>query len=233
MAPRDEKTYAYERLARGRRWDDFASRYEITRRLRLAFETLIRPEELRGRRVLDAGSGGGHFASEASRLGARVCALDVGTGLLRQVAARCDAELVVGSVLQLPFRCGSFDLVLCTEVIEHTPAPLAAIAELKRVVRPGGILALTVPCRLWRPAVLLATKLRLRPYEGHENFLWPAALRRAVAADGFAVEHFAGFNFVPFFWRRLDRAFRLLDRLYGAGLPCAMVNLAVRPRRVP
>jgi SAM-dependent methyltransferase len=52
---------------------------------------------------------------------------------------------VVGSVLRLPFENGSFDGVLCNEVLEHVPTPTRALEELHRVLRRGGRLYVTVP----------------------------------------------------------------------------------------
>jgi SAM-dependent methyltransferase len=52
---------------------------------------------------------------------------------------------VVGSVLDLPFEDASFDGVMCTEVLEHVPDPSRALAEIRRVMRGGGLLYLTVP----------------------------------------------------------------------------------------
>jgi SAM-dependent methyltransferase len=52
---------------------------------------------------------------------------------------------VWGSGLQLPFASGSFDTVLCTEVLEHVPVPALLFQEAVRVLRPGGHLVLTTP----------------------------------------------------------------------------------------
>ena len=52
---------------------------------------------------------------------------------------------VVWTALALPFHGCSFDSVLCTEVLEHTPEPLTALQEICRVTKPGGLLLLTVP----------------------------------------------------------------------------------------
>jgi SAM-dependent methyltransferase len=52
---------------------------------------------------------------------------------------------VVGTAFALPFRGCRFDSVLCTEVLEHTPEPLAVLQEIWRVTKPGGLLLLTVP----------------------------------------------------------------------------------------
>lgn len=57
-------------------------------------------------------------------------------------AARAD---VFGDATALPFRAGCADAVVCTEVMEHVPDPAAMIAEIVRVLRPGGQLVLSVP----------------------------------------------------------------------------------------
>jgi SAM-dependent methyltransferase len=60
------------------------------------------------------------------------------------VAARAMPD-VVGSVLALPIRTESVDSVICTEVLEHVREPGTGLAEINRVLRPGGLLYLTVP----------------------------------------------------------------------------------------
>ena len=55
---------------------------------------------------------------------------------------------VVGSALAIPFKDGSFDGVICTEVLEHLPEPEGCIREVKRILRRGGLLYMTAPM-LW------------------------------------------------------------------------------------
>ncbi len=112
-----------------------------------------------GDAVLDLGCGFGRHAFEAARRGASVVALDAGRdeveGVLATFVAMTEAgELVAGSAhaavvqgdaLALPFADGTFDRVICSEVLEHIPDDRAALAELARVLRPGGTMAITVP----------------------------------------------------------------------------------------
>jgi SAM-dependent methyltransferase len=109
-------------------------------------------------RVLDLGCGFGRHAFEAARRGASVVALDAGAdeiaGVRATFAAMADAgELpgtatgagVRGDALRLPFATGSFDVVIAAEVLEHLADDRSAMAELARVTRPGGTVAVTVP----------------------------------------------------------------------------------------
>ena len=112
-----------------------------------------------GDTILDLGCGFGRHAFEAARRGANVIALDAGLDEVRGVAATFEAmleagELVAGTLhtgavqgdaLHLPFPDATFDRVICSEVLEHIPDDLGAMAELARVLRPAGTMAITVP----------------------------------------------------------------------------------------
>lgn len=222
----DGKAFFYESFAA--EWDGRMDKDELGKRLRLVFGRLLREDDVRGRRVLDAGAGTGHFSKALADRGAWLISMDLGEKLLERVRAKCGSETVVGSVLDIPFPDARFDLVLCTEVIEHTTDPRRAVAELARVTAPGGLLLVTVPNRLWRPAVLLANALRLRPYRGYENWVGYRELRSWIEEAGLRVELQRGFNLLPHtvFCRP---AFDFLDDIRG--LHPYMINIAVLARR--
>src|SRR4051812_40102014 len=108
--------------------------------------------------VLDLGCGEGRHAFEAFRRGASVVAVDwgvheVGTtkrwlGAIAEAGeapARARAQVVRGGLTALPFPDASVDRVIASEVLEHIPDDAAALAEIARVLRPGGRVAVTVP----------------------------------------------------------------------------------------
>jgi 2-polyprenyl-3-methyl-5-hydroxy-6-metoxy-1,4-benzoquinol methylase len=225
-----DKGLYYEEMAQQHDWDDVTNTFETQRRLDLVFNRLLKNVELRGATFLDGGSGGGHFSAEAVRRGAIVTSLDVGEALLAQVARRCETTRVVGSLLELPFEDGKFDVVMSSEVIEHTDDPQLAVRELARVVRPGGHIVVTSPCRLWQPVVRGASTLKLRRYQGNENFLWPHVAARNLREGGIEVLQTVGFNILPVFKPAFSGLLRLGDT-FGSVLPGLFVNYAVFGRR--
>ena len=111
-------------------------------------------------RVLDMGCGGGRHAFAVLRRGARVVAFDADRAELEAVGQMAEAMVAEGEVppggeltcvhgdaLDLPFEDASFDRIIAAEVLEHIPDDAAAIAELARVLAPGGRIAVTVPSR--------------------------------------------------------------------------------------
>jgi ubiquinone/menaquinone biosynthesis C-methylase UbiE len=219
----------YERFAD--EFDERMNRYEVTKRLRLVFDDALATENLSDRRFLDAGCGTGLFSRVAVDRGARVTSLDVGERLLAQVAKKTESERVVGDVANLPFPDADFDYVLCTEVIEHLIEPESAVIELARVLRPGGMLVLTTPNRVWYPAIRLATKLRLRPYDGIENWVQFGVLRGWLEREGVVLSQYRGFNAIPFIHPALYGPNDNLDR-FGDGAPGRfMINIMAVGRK--
>jgi len=115
-----------------------------------------------GDRVLDLGCGGGRHAFEVFRRGADVVAFDHDINELESVGgmfaamrdegqapATAAATTTVGDATAMPFPDGSFDRVIAAEILEHVPHDQRAMAEIARVLRPGGLAAVTVPS--WFP----------------------------------------------------------------------------------
>jgi SAM-dependent methyltransferase len=109
--------------------------------------------------VLDLGCGFGRHSYEFARRGASIVALDAAEEEVQGVRATFGAMAEAGEIdlaktrigtiqgdaLHLPFADGTFDRVICSEVLEHIPDDEGAMAELSRVLKPGGTMAITVP----------------------------------------------------------------------------------------
>ena len=223
---RNEKMLFYDTLAKS--WDSVADQHEVGKRLRLIFGRLLKKSDVLGKRVLDAGAGTGYFSKVLMDWGAKLVSMDIGPNLLEEIRKKCASRTILGSLLKMPFDDGSFELVLCTEAIEHTTDPRRAVSELCRVTGPGGVLLITVPNRVWRPAILAARALRLKPHDGYENWVWYSQLADWVRSEGLNIEHQSGFNLLPHFLF-CKPAYERLDDV--AWLHPFMINIALKARK--
>jgi ubiquinone/menaquinone biosynthesis C-methylase UbiE len=131
----------YDRLAPDydRRWRRYI---EATVR-----ETLARVDLAGAPRVLDVGCGTGAVAAAARARfpTARVVGVDLSPRMLELARRKLGAGawLVVGEAERLPFRSGAFDAAVSASALHYWKKPLAALAEIRRVLRAGGTVAIT------------------------------------------------------------------------------------------
>ncbi|MCC6501667.1 MAG: class I SAM-dependent methyltransferase [Deltaproteobacteria bacterium] len=225
----NEKGLFYDKFAS--EFDRKMNMYDTEKRVRVVFNTLLSPKELKGKKLLDAGCGTGWFSRRAVELGAVVTSLDVGENLLNEVKKKCETTRVVGDVTALKFKDNSFDIIVSSDVIEHTPDPKLAIKEMARVLKKGGVLALTVPNNCWHFAVSIGNALKLRPYQGYENWVGWAQLKKELEKNGLQVKKQMGFHFIPFVVSALYPVIDYFDRYGESALGRVMVNIGVRAEK--
>ncbi|PIY80169.1 MAG: hypothetical protein COY80_04335 [Candidatus Pacebacteria bacterium CG_4_10_14_0_8_um_filter_42_14] len=221
---KNKKMYFYESIAS--EFDSIVKMYDTNKRLEVVYKQLL-PEDISGKKLLDAGCGTGWFSGGAAERGASVTSMDLGEGLLNEVKKKCKSKTVVGSIEKMPFPDASFDIVVTSEVIEHIPHQILAFKELSRVLKPGGTLILTTPNKFWYWSVVIANKLNLRPYQGLENWLSWDELTRGLEHVEFKVEKQLGVHALPFTVKSLHP---ILDMLHAFNKPLApyMINMAIR-----
>jgi 2-polyprenyl-3-methyl-5-hydroxy-6-metoxy-1,4-benzoquinol methylase len=99
-----------------------------------------------GRRVLDVGCAGGYLAERLVAQGNTVVGLEVDPAAAARAERFCE-RVLVGDVetIELPFEPGSFDVVLCGDVLEHLRDPGVFLARVRPLLAPRGRLVLTTP----------------------------------------------------------------------------------------
>jgi SAM-dependent methyltransferase len=186
-----------------------------------------------GDRVLDLGCGGGRHAFELYRRGAHVVAFDRNVDDLAEVDAMfkamreageapdgATAETVEGDALRMPFPDAHFDTVIAAEILEHIPEDEVAMAELARVVRPGGMVAVSVP--RWLPEkICWALSDAYHEVEGgHVRIYGRSQLIERLEATGLHLvgTHHAHALHSPYWWLKcavgVDRDDHFLPREY-------------------
>ncbi len=170
-----------------------------------------------GERVLDMGCGAGRHAFEIYRRGADVVAFDHDgdelAGVLDLFAAMRDAgevpagaesDIKQGDALSMPFADEEFDRVVAAEVLEHIRDDTVAIAELVRVLRRGGTIAVTVP-RWFPEKVCWALSDAYHEVEGgHVRIYSRGELVAKLEAAGLVLvdKHHAHALHAPYWWVR-------------------------------
>ena len=176
--------------------------------------------ELRaGDRLLDLGCGFGRHAYEALKQGSHVITCDMAleelesirdTSRLLVAGDEISSDLltapVQGDGTRLPFDDSSFDKVIASEVLEHVPNDEDAFAELARILRPGGRLAVTIPS--WLPEKIcwkLSSDYHAPAVEGgHVRIYREKEVREKLARAGLepSASHRAHALHSPYWWIR-------------------------------
>jgi SAM-dependent methyltransferase len=165
--------------------------------------------------LLDVGAGNGRHTFEALKRGASVVAVDLDDTYLpvvqemalamrEQGEARPDASIaaVRGNALHLPFPDATFDRVIAAEVLEHIPDDATAMHEIERVLKPGGVGAVTVP-RAWPERICWAlSKEYTATAGGHVRIYDRGELVARLERNGlrFLGHHHAHAFHSPYWW---------------------------------
>lgn len=212
-------------------FDRFMNSYDVQRRLALVFDVLLQSCDLRDRNVLEVGCGTGKFSEQIVARGARLTVLDIGPHLVQNVSQRLNCAGVTGDACALPFDNGLFDFVISSECIEHTPDPRRAIEQMCRVCRPGGLVCITTPNRIWYPVLTISQKLRLRKFAGIENWISPRRAAAIMHRQQMTDIGLAGCHLWPFQLKFTQPLLRLIDTHCAKQLYPLMINFGIIGRK--
>jgi ubiquinone/menaquinone biosynthesis C-methylase UbiE len=156
----------------------------------------LRPES--GDLILDAGCGEGRHTFALNKAGCKVFGLDfdylsLGKAqyVLREMKNHGETDrpslFVQGDNLQLPFRDATFDKIICAEVMEHISDDRAVVAEFLRVLKPGGLMAVTVPTPFTEHVYGKLSMRYFRTPGGHIRIYRPKQLFELLTSAGLSI----------------------------------------------
>jgi SAM-dependent methyltransferase len=146
-------------------------------------------------RVLDVGCGAGHFLKVAIDRGWSAYGTEIAGGAFEQLSS-LGVNLFCGELQAANYMDGFFDVVYCSEVLEHLLDPVALLRESYRILRAGGFLYLTTPNYNSLSRRLLGSNWRVIGKE-HICYFTPKTLSRALVEAGFAKVKVSSRNIDP------------------------------------
>ncbi len=167
-----------------------------SRRARMWDARLRFLEGVAGRgRLLDVGCGDGAFLEQARRRGWEVAGTEISSWAAAHAAATLGRAVFCGELREAAYPEAHFDAVTLWHVLEHVTEPLSLLEEVRRILKPRGVLIVAVPNRndrVMQAAYRLVKRRRpklfsLRDREPHLFHFSAASLTRLVALAGFAV----------------------------------------------
>jgi 2-polyprenyl-3-methyl-5-hydroxy-6-metoxy-1,4-benzoquinol methylase len=138
-------------------------------------------------RLLDFACGSGAFFERAQQRGWDAHGTELGEWARHAAARRQLQNLHVGTLSDLAFPSSSFDVVYAAQVFEHLPHPAEELAEIRRILRPNGVLYVDVPNYRTLSIVLGRDDFMLNEPPQHVNYFSPATLRDMLTRNGFDV----------------------------------------------
>jgi SAM-dependent methyltransferase len=137
--------------------------------------------------VLDAGCGEGRHTFHCFRSNCSILGMDLdkksllkARWVLGEMKKRGDGNgrvlFLRGDALQFPFQTGTFDKIICAEVIEHVRDDRLGISELARILKPGGVIAITVPTTVTEHLYKRLSEEYFRTPGGHIRIVNPKTM---------------------------------------------------------
>jgi 2-polyprenyl-3-methyl-5-hydroxy-6-metoxy-1,4-benzoquinol methylase len=182
------------------------------------FRELVTSFELyrKSNRILDVGCGSGHFLKVADGNGWNSHGTEIASGSVDQLS-RLGISSFCGELQAAGYAAEFFDVIYCSEVIEHVLDPLPLLGEIARVLRRGGLLYLTTPNFDSLSRRLLGFKWRNVALE-HLNYFTPRTISRALGEAGFRNIRASTRNIDPY---ELKKIFNRSVRDSGSGFQIA------------
>lgn len=192
------------------RWWDPNSEFRPLHQINpLRLDWIDQLAQVKGKRIVDVGCGGGILAESMARLGATVKGIDLAEKPLKvaqlhglESGIKVDYEAIAAEALA-EREAGQYDIVTCMEMLEHVPQPSETIAACSRLVKPGGWVFFSTinrnPKSFLFAIIGAEYVLRILPKGTHEyaKFIKPSELADAARDAGLDLREMLGMGYNP------------------------------------
>lgn len=208
----------------GINFEKFMSDYDVSQRINLIFNELLPLDHIStNASIIEIGCGTGRISERLIKISNNLTVSDISKKLTRKVANRLKCKGLLGDCANLSVYDKQFDLVVSSECIEHTLEPYISLREMKRLLKNDGRLIVTTPNRLWYPVLSVSKILRLRKFDGIENWTWPFQTQKWLEKEQFVDIYFSGCHLFPWQAPFVKKILPKFDK-YGKKLYPIMIN---------
>lgn len=209
-------------------FDNWMSMYDVGQRVKLIQKLL--PVNSKEMSCLEVGCGTGKVSEKILPLVKDLTVSDISGLLSKKVGTRLGVSFLEQDACKLKSETGSFDLVVSSECIEHTPDPKQALSEMARVLKPGGHLVVTSPNKLWYPVLWLSVVTKIRKFDGNENWLFSGEATQKLQENG--MDHFkrGGCHLFPWQIPFAKKVLPLIDH-WDSMLHHLMINFGIYAKK--
>lgn len=209
-------------------FDEWMSSYDVDQRISLIKESI--PADASRMACLEVGCGTGKISEALAPLVGSLTVSDISEKLAQEVGDRLGANWLQQDACKLDIPDESYDLVVSSECIEHTPDPKRALTEMARVLKPGGSVIVTSPNKLWYPVLWLSVVTRIRQFDGNENWLFPREAARTLRDGGISEIRTGGCHLFPWQIPLAKKILPVFDR-FDAVLHPLMINWGIHGKK--
>jgi len=216
------RDYYFEHI--GENFDHWMSDYDVHRRALLIQKHI--GEKGKGKSCLEVGSGTGKISSAIIGSVGVLTVSDISEKLAKGVGVKLKCASMRQDACELTIADNSFDVVVSSECIEHVPDPRKALREMVRVLKPGGLLVVTTPNKLWYPVLWVSMAAGLRKFSGREIWLFPWQAASLLRNAGMIEITLDGCHLFPWQIPLAKKVLPVFDRI-GKLLYPLMINFCV------
>jgi ubiquinone/menaquinone biosynthesis C-methylase UbiE len=222
------RDYYYEEI--GENFDQWMSDYDVQRRTLLIQRHL--GQRGAGKSCLEVGSGTGKISRAIIGSVGALTVSDISEKLAGAVGAKLNCAAMRQDACALSVADNSFEVLVSSECIEHSPDPSQALREMARVLKPGGLLIVTTPNRMWYPILWLSMALGVRKFSGREVWMFPWQAASVLRDAGMREIKLDGCHLFPWQIPLAKKVLPLFDRI-GKLLYPVMINFCVTAVKKP
>ena len=196
---KDKKNF-YNNIAN--QFSDLKNEFDTIRRKKILIDEFLFSLDYKNKKIIECGCADGYFIQQILNFNKNnnidICGCDISEKLLKIANDKNkDINFFLHDINNSKLQ-NKYDIIISSEVIEHCKNPKKALEHLCNSLNKEGYLILSTPNKKWEGLVKFASKIKIRPFQGYENFLTYNDIKEILIKNNFKILRFKGIHLYPF-----------------------------------